>query len=121
MHVVYKALLPEEVERIVAYCNGHTVRDGGLFEVYLGSDGQTKMIVVNSCSETEPMENFRPLGAFYCNYLGPGIISLEEEEPTHEGMPSTKDHLKAIKQVIDMLIQYGHPGMEIRFKDLEVK
>ena len=53
--------------------------------------------------EDEPLEKFRPLGAFYCHYLGPGVISLEEEDPHHEGMPSAKLHIKAIKQVIDDL------------------
>ena len=62
-----------------------------------------KLVVVNSRPEDELLDKFRPLGAFYCNYLGPGIISLEEEDPHHEGMPSAKHHIKAIKQVIDNL------------------
>jgi len=103
LHTVYKALSPEEVERIIAYCQSHTIKNGGLFEVYPGPDGLMKMVVVNSSPEDEPLDKFRPLGAFYCNYLGPGIISLEEEDPHHEGMPSAKRHIEAIKQVIDDL------------------
>jgi hypothetical protein len=70
-----------------------------------------KLVVVNSRPEDELLDKFRPLGAFYCNYLGPGIISLEEEDPHHEGMPSAKHHIKAIKQVIDNLQRdtpFGH-------------
>jgi len=100
LHTIYKALSPEEVDRIITYCRDHTVHNGGLFEVYPGPDNSITVIVN---SEDEPLDKFRPLGAFYCNHLGPGIISLEEEEPEHEGMPSTKHHIKAIKQIIDDL------------------
>ena len=108
---IYKALSPEDVERIIAYCQNHTIQNGGLFEVYPGPDDSMKLVVVNSRPEDELLDKFRPLGAFYCNYLGPGIISLEEEDPHHEGMPSAKHHIKAIKQVIDNLQRdtpFGH-------------
>lgn len=104
MHTVYKALPKEDVDRIITYCKNHTIQKGGLFEVY--PEGLMTMVVVNSRPEDEPMEKFRPLGAFYCNYLGPGIISLEEEDPHHEGMPSAKHHIKAIKKMIDTLIAH---------------
>ena len=103
MHTVYKALPKEDVDRIITYCKNHTIHKGGLFEVYPDPDSSKTMVVVNSRPEDEPLEKFRPLGAFYCHYLGPGIISLEEEDPHHEGMPSAKNHIKAIKQVIDTL------------------
>ena len=61
MHTVYKALAPEDVESIIAYCQDHTIKNGGLFEVY--PDGLVTTIVVNSTDE--PMEQLRPLGAFY--------------------------------------------------------
>ena len=118
MHTVYKALSPEEVERIIAYCKDHTIQKGGLFEVYPGPDELTKMVVVNSLPEDEPLENFRPLGTFYCNYLGPGIISLEEEDPHYDGMSSAQLHIKAIKQVIDLLIERVYPGAKIHYEDL---
>ena len=104
MHTVYKALAPEDVERIIAYCQDHTIQNGGLFEVY--PDGSVTTVVVNS--EDEPLEKFRPLGAFYCNYLGPGIISLEEQDPHHDGMSS--NHIKAIKQTIDNLQRAAGPN-----------
>ena len=103
MHTVYKALAPEDVERIIAYCQEHTIQKGGLFEVYLDPDTKVTTVVVNSRLEDESLEKFRPLGTFYCNYLGPGIISLEEEDPHYDGMLSAKNHIKAIKQTIDTL------------------
>ena len=99
MHTVYKALTPENVESIIAYCQDHTIQNGGLFEVY--PDGLVTTIVVNS--KDEPVEQFHPLGAFYCNFLGPGIISLEEQNSDHDNMSSVQNHIKAIKQIIDSL------------------
>ena len=99
MHTVYKALAPEDVESIITYCQDHTIKNGGLFEVY--PDGLVTTIVVNSTDE--PMEQLHPLGAFYCNFLGPGIISLEEQNPNHASMSSVQNHTKAIKQTIDSL------------------
>lgn len=102
MHTVYKALSPEEVNRIIAYCKQHTVKNGGLFEVYPDPETLVTMVVVNSRSED------KPVGTFYCNYLGPGIISLEEEDPDHDGMPSARRHIKALKQTIETLIGNSH-------------
>ena len=104
MHTVYKALSREEVDRIIAYCKERTIPKGGIFEVYPDPDGLKTMIVVNSRPEDEPLEKFRPIGAFYCNYLSLGIISLEEEEPHHDGMPSAQNHIQSIKKTIDTLI-----------------
>jgi hypothetical protein len=104
LHTLYKALAPEDVKLIIAYCQDHTIQNGGLFEVYPDPDGSVTTVVVNSRQEKELLENFRPVGAFFCNYLGPGIISLEEEDPHYDGMASAKNHIKAIKQNIDTLI-----------------
>lgn len=110
MHTVYKALAPEDVELIIAYCQDHTIQNGGLFEVYPDPDRSVITVVVNSRQENEPLENFRPVGAFFCNYLGLGIISLEEEDPHYDGMASAKNHIKAIKQTIDTLISSTQRG-----------
>jgi hypothetical protein len=99
LHTIYKALAPEDVERIIAYCQDHTVQNGGLFEVY--PDGLVTTVVVNSTDE--PTRQFRPLGVFYCNYLGPGIISIEDQSPHHDNISSVQNHIKAIKQTIDNL------------------
>jgi hypothetical protein len=104
LHTLYKALAPGDVELIIAYCQYHSIQNGGLFEVYPDPDGSVTTVVVNSRQESEPLENFRLVGAFFCNYLGPGIISLEEEDPHYDGMASAKNHVKDIKQNIDILI-----------------
>ena len=112
MHIVYKALAPKNIQRIITYCKNHSVQKGGVFEVYPEPDGLMTLVVVNANSDEEPLEKFNPLGTFYCNYLGPGIISLEEEDPHYDGMASAKNHIKAIKQTIDTLISTTRRGAD---------
>ena len=118
MHSIYKAVPVEDVERILNYCHQHSVNNGGLFEVYPSPDSSMEMVIVNSCSEDAQENERRPLGAFYCNYSGPGVISIEDEDPHFDGAGSRKRHVKAIKQVIDILLQEGFPGTQIKFNDL---
>jgi hypothetical protein len=110
LHTVYKAISSEEMGRVLAYCKQHA-----LFEIYPGEEGSQKTVIVNSHQENEPLENFKPLGAFYCNYLGEGIISLDQEESNYDAMPSAQKHVEAIKQVIDILIEKAHPGAQLQF------
>ena len=110
MHTVYKAVSPEDMNRILAYCQQHA-----LFEIYPGEEGLQKTVIVNSSQENEPLENFKPLGSFYCNYLGEGIISLDQEESGYDAMPSAQKHVVAIKQVIDILIKKAYPGVQLQF------
>ena len=118
MHSVYRAASLTDVVRIVDYCRNHTVKNGGLFEVYPDPEKNLFMIIVNSCSESDSKHQFRPLGAFYCNYAGPGLITIEEEDPYFEGAKSRKQHVSAIKQVIDILLKKGFPGTHISFNDM---
>ncbi|MFQ5450895.1 MAG: hypothetical protein ACE5E9_09715 [Nitrospinaceae bacterium] len=118
MHAVYRAVPFEDVSRILEYCRTNSVQNGGLFEVYPGPEGGMEMVIVNSSAEKGPAPNFRPLGAFYCNFVAPGVISLEEEDPHFDGVPSRKRHVKAIKQVIDILLHDAFPGTRIHFQDL---
>ena len=118
MHSVYRTAPLDDVFRIVDYCRNYTVKNGGLFEVYPDPGGNLFMIIVNSCSESDSMDRFRPLGAFYCNYVGPGVITIEEEDPNFDGAESHKRHVVAIKQVIDILLKEGFPGTKIGFNDL---
>ncbi|MBI4382664.1 MAG: hypothetical protein HY579_01355 [Nitrospinae bacterium] len=118
MHNLYKNIAPEDMRRILDYCHRNTIKNGGLFEVYSTPGEDVHMVIVSSCSEDEPLERFRPLGAFYCNYLHPGSVSIEDEDPYHDGTPSTRRHVEAVKQVVDLLIQHGYPGVKIRFNDL---
>ena len=117
MHNVYKVVSPLETQRIFDYCRVHNVKNGGLFELYPDPEVGFSMIIVNSSSESAPKGNMRPLGAFYLNYSGPGVISIEEEDPHFDGSESRKRHVAAIKQVIDILLKDGYPGNKIAFED----
>ncbi|OGW19383.1 MAG: hypothetical protein A3K09_04610 [Nitrospinae bacterium RIFCSPLOWO2_12_FULL_47_7] len=115
MHICYKEVSPADLRRILDYCRRNTVKNGGLFEVYSTPGEDVHMVVVNSCAKDNSVETLRPLGAFYCNYLRLGTISIDDEEPGYDGMESRKRHVKAIKQVIDILLRDGHPGTKIKF------
>ena len=115
MHTIYKAVSPDEMNRVLAYCKQHTLKNKGPFEVYPGEEISQIMVIVNSRQENEPLENFKPLGAFYCNYLGEGIISLDQKETDYDAVPSTKKHEQLLKQVIDILIDKARPGLELHF------
>ena len=120
LHTVYKAISPEEMERVLSYCKENTRKKGGPFEIYPGKINSQIMVVINSHHENEPMEKFKPLGSFYCNYMGEGIISLDEKDADYDSMPSAKEHIKAIKQVIDILIQKAYPGAHLSFPELQI-
>ena len=118
MHSVYRTVSLEDVIRIVDYCRNNTVKNGGLFEVYPDPDENLFMIIVNSCSESDTKYQLRPLGAFYCNYAGLGVITIEEEDPHFDGAESRKRNVTAIKQIIDILLKKGFPGTHISFNDM---
>jgi hypothetical protein len=118
MHVVYREVSVQDAHRILDYCRRNTIKEGGLFEVYSTPGEDIHMVIVNSCPEDEPLEKFRPLGAFYLNYLNPGTISIEEDDPHFDGAPARKYHVAAIRQVIDLLFKFAHPGYKLSFNDL---
>ena len=118
MHKVYKEVSVQDAHRILDYCHRHTVKEGGLFEVFSTPGQDIHMIIVNSCPEDEPLENFRPLGAFYLNYVNPGTISIEEDDPHFDGAPERKYHVAAIRQVINLLFKYAYPGYKLSYNDL---
>ena len=101
------------MRRVIDYCLNNSARAGGLFEVYSMPGEDMHMVVVNSASPED--EKFRPLGGFYCNYLGPGVISIEEDDPNFDGAESRKRHVKAVKQVIDIIVEKGFPGTKLTF------
>ena len=115
MHTIYKAVSPDDINRVIAYCKQHTIKSKGPFEIYIGEEVSQIMIIVNSCSKNEPLEKFKPLGAFYCNYLGEGIISIDQKQKGYDAMPSVKRHEQLIKQVIDILLDKACPGAELDF------
>ncbi|GEM_PF-377756 len=118
MHVIYREVSIEDAYRILEYCRHHNVQNGGLFEVYSTPGQDIHMVIVNSCPEDGPLEKFRPLGSFSINYLAPGTLTLEEDDPHFDGADSRKYHVAAIKQMIDLLIKYARPGHTISFNDL---
>jgi hypothetical protein len=118
MHAIYKAVSLEDIERIIDYCRDHMKNNGGVFEVYPGPEENMAMMIVNARSGEYTLSTLRPLGSFYCNFVAPGVISIEEEDPHFDGAESRKRHVRAIKQVIDILLQEGYPGNEISFNEL---
>ena len=104
--------------RVIAYCKENSCKKGGPFEIYPGKSDSQIMVVINSHHESEPMEKFKPLGSFYCNYIGEGIISFDQAEADYDVIPSAKEHIKAIKQVIDILIEKAYPGAHLNFPSL---
>ena len=118
LHTVYKAILPEEMERVLSYCKENTRKKGGPFEIYPGEINSQIMVLVNSNHEKEFIEKLKPLGSFYCNYIGEGIISFDQAEADYDVTPSAKEHIKAVKKVIDILIEKAYPGAHINFPSL---
>jgi len=113
MHTKYKEISFKDMQRVIGYCQKNSVQYGGLFEVYSMPGEDMHMIVINSSSPDE--EKFRPLGGFYCNYLGPGVISIEDEDPNFDGAESRKRHVSAIKQAIDIILEKGFSGATLTF------
>jgi len=118
MHAVYKAVAVADIQRIIDYCRDHMKNNGGLFEVYPGPEDNMVLIVVNACSGEISFSALRPVGSFYCNFIAPGVISIEEEDPHFDGVDSRKRHVQAIKQVIDILLKEGYPGNKISITPL---
>lgn len=118
LHTVYKAISPEEMERVLSYCKENTRKKGGPFEIYPNESNTQIMVIVNSNHEKESIEKFKPIGSFYCNYMGEGILSLDQAEADYDSMPSAKEHIKVIKKVIDILIERAYPGAQLNFPTL---
>ena len=106
------------MERVLSYCKENTHKKGGPFEIYPGEINSQIMVLVNSNHEKKSIEKLKPLGSFYCNYMGEGIISFDQAEADYDAIPSAKEHIKAIKQVIDILIEKAYPGVPLKFPSL---
>ena len=103
MQSVYKKTSPEELERILAYCRAHATPAGGPFEVYSDPEKQDRVTVIVN-ADTGGSGKLSPLGSFYCNYLGSGVISLEDD-PRHDGAASRRRDTAALKRVINELLR----------------
>ena len=64
MHTIYREVGFEDACRILDYCHRNTIQHGGLFEVYSTPGSDIHMVIVNSCAQDGPLDQFRPLGAF---------------------------------------------------------
>ena len=113
MQKPYRTVLFEDIERLVAWCRDHVTKTGGIFEVYYDPAGINRiMVVVNSLKEQHNVRILQPVGVFYCNYVAPGVISLDED-PEEDGLASRFDAIKKVKQIIDQLLREARPGAEI--------
>ena len=113
MQKPYRTVPFEDIKRLVTWCRDHVAETGGIFEVYDDPAGINRiMVVVNSFKKQEDVRMLQPLGAFYCNYVAPGVISLDED-PEHEGLASRFDAIKKVKQIIDQLLRDARPGARI--------
>ena len=106
------------MERVLSYCKENTRKKGGPFEIYPDEINSQIMVIVNSSHEKESIEKLKPLGSFYCNYIGEGIISFDQAEADYDVTPSAKEHIKAVKKVIDILIEKAYPGAKLKFPSL---
>ena len=118
LHTAYKAISREEMERVLSYCKENTLKKGGPFEIYPEEINSQVMVLVNSRYEKESIGSLKPLGSFYCNYMGEGIISFDQAEADYDVIPSAKEHIKAVKQVIDILIEKAFPGVLLKCPSL---
>ena len=113
MQTLFRKVAFEDVERLVSWCRDHDLGRGGVFEVYDDPAGINRiMIVVNFLTPKANVGMLQPLGTFYCNYVEPGVISLDEDQE-HDGMPSRLEDIERIKQIIDCLLREARPGVEI--------
>lgn len=102
---LYKKVTPAEMSRIVDTCKRQTVQQGGPYEVYPDPKGEERyLIIINSLSPGGDSAERFPLGSFYCNYQGPGTLSLMED-PAHDGDPKRLEQLERVKRRIDSFLQ----------------
>lgn len=112
MFIVYKTAAPDEIDRVIAYCRTHTTKNGGFFEVYPSPEGEMRLILINTCPKDGAVDTRQPLGAFYCNYLAPGVVAVEDSP--HDGPAESKRSVQAVKQVIDILFAEESPETALR-------
>ena len=118
MQTPYRKVKFEDVERLVSWCQDHAARKGSLFEVYKDPGGINRiMVIVNYLTRQKERRTLKPLGTFYCNYIAPGIISVDEY-PEQQETPSNLEKIKRIKLLIDRLLREARPGVEIDLSSL---
>ena len=119
MQIPYRKVTFEDVGRLVAWCKDYSTPRGGLFEIYEDPGGINRiMVIVNSVTWQEDGRMLRPLGTFYCNYMAPGVISLDDHSENEE-MPLSLININRIKRIIDRLLQEACPGAHIDLSFLD--
>ena len=116
MQVLYRKERFEDVERIIAWCLENSSLGGGLFEVYSDPGGTNRVMVAINIPKNGDY-SLRPLGAFYCNFISPGTVSLDED-PRHGGVVSRFGDISRVKKIIDRLFRDAQIGVNVDFSDL---
>ena len=110
MQTPYKSVTLEIVEKVVALCKKHTIANGGMLEIYDDPGGINRiMIIINGISK-EKLEKLSPIGAFFCNYTAPGVISIDEN-PQHDETADKKAYREIVKKTVDELLEGKFPNI----------
>jgi|TARA_B110000438_G_scaffold288594_1_gene322235 hypothetical protein len=108
MQTPYKSVTLEIVENVIALCQKNSIPNGGLLEVYDDPGGINRIMVIINGISGEKLEKLNPIGAFFCNYMAVGVISLEED-PKHDETQDKKLYRQLVKETIDQLIEGKFP------------
>ncbi len=108
MQTPYKSVTLEIVEDVLALCKQHTVANGGMLEIYDDPGGINRIMVIINGISGEKLEKLSPIGAFFCNYTAPGVISIDEN-PQHDETEDKKIYREIVKKTIDKLLEGEFP------------
>ncbi len=108
MQTPYKTVTLEIVEKVVALCQKHTVSNGGMLEIYDDPGGINRIMVIINGISGERLKKLNPIGAFFCNYTAPGVISIDEK-PDHDETEDKKIYREIVKKTVDELLEGKFP------------
>ena len=108
MQAPYKTVTVEVVERIVSLCQKYTIANGGILEIYDDPGGINRIMIIINGISGKKLKKLNPIGAFFCNYTAPGVISIDEN-PDHDETKDKKIYRSIIKKTIDELLKGGFP------------
>lgn len=110
MQTPYKSVTLEIIEKVVTLCKKHTVANGGILEIYDDPGGINRIMVIINGISKEKLEKLSPIGAFFCNYTAPGVISIDEN-PKHDETADKKVYREIVKKTIDELLEGKFPDI----------
>ncbi len=108
MQTPYKSVTLEIVEEVLAICKKHTVANGGILEIYDDPGGINRIMVIINGTSGEKLEKLSPIGAFFCNYTAPGVISIDENLQ-HDATTDKKIYREIVKKTVDKLLEGEFP------------